>query len=360
MNEILKGYLSTKIYSISDDDYIYAYFSWLKCVMRDLIKYSDQIDLITINSNKSLIELFEHNNEYTIIWDTAYWDYYANFLKLMIMALDKGSPFVDPNLHQRAQEHELYQYLYNRTKSKSKNKKKSDFYYSKAESARVKIDFQETYDERLYDNCLAVAKMFTLFHELEHIFTDINPDLTKEEGMKIEKLIDHLVDTEIIDVNIDGFLRQIKGKEYFEEIICDYLAFFEVLTMLAYELDNAAGVFSQYKKISDAVRMLMLFNNQLNSINVLSNYYVKGVKIEEQSYCEDYSDSMNQYFVRSSALVTFMPNIIGSFAFEQGVECDLHDIYKQVLFPSERDAVNVLGKIIDYNVAKLRNDLFGF
>lgn len=181
--------------------------------------------------NTKLVEIYSSNvfpetirfknGEQFLMWDSSYWSIFYNIIIMYFMAIDAESPELCEWIKQRL-EAEIYYFM--SLKTWDETKLSLEFSRSYRELINKEIQIQATieqlefYSKNVYE-VVFIAKIFCLFHELNHMD---NLEQSKDFSSKLDATIGLFENTIQLLQDDVSFLSQVR-EHYSEEKIHDAL-----------------------------------------------------------------------------------------------------------------------------------------
>lgn len=178
--------------------------------------------LVEIYSSNVFPETIKFKNgKQFLIWDSSYWSIFYNIIIMYFMAIDAESPNLCEWIKQRL-EAEIYYFM--SLKTWDETELSLEFSRSYRELINKDIQIQATieqlelYSKYVYE-VVFIAKVFCLFHELNHMD---NLEQSKDFSSKLDSIIELFEITKQLLQDDATFLRQVR-EHYSEEKIYDAL-----------------------------------------------------------------------------------------------------------------------------------------
>lgn len=161
------------------------------------------------------------NGEQVLLWDSSYWNIFHNIIIMYFMAIDAETPDLCEWIKQRL-EAEIYYFMSLKTWDETKLSVEFSRSYRELINREIQvqttIEQMEFYSRNVYE-VVFIAKIFCLFHELNHME---NFKQSEDFSSKLDKLMELFETTNQLLQDDVNFFRQLR-EHYSDEKINDAL-----------------------------------------------------------------------------------------------------------------------------------------
>ena len=342
INTYLKN---SRVFSDDQDEVVSQAFEQLCDFIIYLDKNRQKIDVRIIRSNLLWHEkIKETESKYTIIWDTGYWEFFEDFLSAFCYINDYYRNYIESEktkedasniallLDKRlvAFASDVFFYLAKRH-YQCNNRAAMIFAKESVKYGFHVNNYPKEFNENIL-NIIKIAKIYILTHELEHILSELCPEVRNNAGESFKYILSNIVQTNSFDFSeseIDLLKSYISGgyAGIFEETYCDTHAFFEVFEFIAWlQHSSEKEMFGTYPDYTLTIKLLRIFDTFCKGLFSITNEFIRKKKYNKSDRVEDkLIDHNNNYLLRDTLCEKIELFQILARANKYGMEVSLDD-----------------------------------
>ncbi len=277
------------------------YAEWLFDELSDFLTVIDQnrssIHLYTVQSDLGVVETIANRQagEYSIVWDTGYWDLCFRFLSTMHTLSVFSPKWINEKMCVSA----INQLLYETFSYFSRHFRNNEIFGSlfavraKEHEQYKQIDWDNSgIEDEVKSTFLFFSKLFVMQHEFEHILTDLCPEVRNHDMEWIDSLVSKQISVTIaLDTDsirdtpkheyLDRLNKIVSPPDYKwskekEEIYGDLHAFSEIILFW-----NRKTSFPDYKNVREilvAVKLFSMFRTYTSIVTMIVEWLSNSIQ----------------------------------------------------------------------------------